>query len=113
MARDRPDSAINEFERALTLGPQEQAYFRIALATAYFQKEDWHNCVRTCNYVLAYNPQYAPAYVLLGQVHEERDRIAQAIQAYEKCLEIWIDADENVSMVNEIKGRLSDLKNRK
>ncbi|MGH7492383.1 MAG: protein kinase domain-containing protein [bacterium] len=113
LARDRPDSAINEFERALTLGPQEQAYFRIALATAYFQKEDWHNCVRTCNYVLAYNPQYAPAYVLLGQVHEERDRIAQAIQAYEKCLEIWIDADENVSMVNEIKGRLSDLKNRK
>lgn len=113
LARNHPDLAIQEFEQALKLGPLEQDYFRFALAEAYFQKGDWARCLSACENVLAYNPQYATAYVLLGKTYEHLNSKGEALRAYEKCLAIWKDADENLPLMEEAKNRLSRLLNRK
>ncbi|MBN1480628.1 serine/threonine protein kinase [candidate division KSB1 bacterium] len=53
---------------------------------------------------------YAPSYVLLGKIYQQQGETEKAINSYEKCLELWHDADEDLIELQQAKVALAALK---
>ena len=58
---------------------------------------------------LEYNPNYALAHYQLGKVYEKMKIIAKAKKHYEKFLDLWKDADEDLPELIDGKKRLGEL----
>ncbi len=108
LEQDRFDVAVGEFQQALKLGPLDHAYFLDALAGAYFKKGNFVKAIKTYNMVFEFNPNYAHSHYMLGQVYERQRKNREAIQEYEKLLEIWKDADEEMSLLKDAKAKLAN-----
>ncbi len=76
------DKAITEYERLITFDPNSQ-------------DRRW------------IHPKY---YYLLAKLYEEKDWKGKAIEQYEKFLELWKDADEDLPEFIDAKARLARLK---
>ena len=112
LEQDRFEVAVAEFQQALNLGPLNHAYFRDALAGAYFKKGDLDKAVEAYNKVFAFNPNYARSHYMLGQVYEQQSKKREAIQEYEKFLGIWKDADEGMPLLKDAKDKFARLKSK-
>ncbi|MGD2246063.1 MAG: tetratricopeptide repeat protein [Candidatus Aminicenantes bacterium] len=55
---------------------------------------------------------YAKSFYKLGQICEQLGDTTKAIEHYEKFLELWKDADSGIHEVDDVRKRLSELKNR-
>jgi serine/threonine protein kinase/Tfp pilus assembly protein PilF len=53
---------------------------------------------------------YAECFYMLGRIHEEKGSKEQAIEYYEKFLDLWKDADPGIPEVTDAKNRLTTLK---
>jgi tetratricopeptide (TPR) repeat protein len=53
---------------------------------------------------------YPQSFLLLGKIYEKKDDKQRAIESYEKFLDLWKDADEDLPDLIEAKQRLTKLK---
>lgn len=77
------DKAIAEYERLVTLEPESKDQFLT----------------------------YPKFHYQLAKLYEEKDWKGKAIDHYEKFLELWKNADEGLTEVEEARKRLVGLKN--
>jgi len=114
LAQKRFEEAINSFEMAANL---RSGMLEDSLALAYFKSgkldksiEKYQEFLKTD--VLGYEGQelWILAHYQLGKLYEQRGESAEAVKSYERFLEIWKDADPDLSVVMDAKKRLSALK---
>ena len=53
---------------------------------------------------------YAKAFYMLGKIHQDQGSTADAVENYEKFLDLWKDADPSLSEVKDAKKRLASLR---
>jgi tetratricopeptide (TPR) repeat protein len=53
---------------------------------------------------------YAKSFYMLGKIYEKKEMIREAMENYEKFLELWKDADPGIIEVSAAKKRLASLK---
>jgi serine/threonine protein kinase/tetratricopeptide (TPR) repeat protein len=109
------DDAIELFE---TVCLTRRDNFNLeSLAYAYVKRGDTDRALTTYEEligvaILGWEGQecWLQAHFQAGKLYEERGDIESAIQYYKKLLDIWKDAEENVPLLRETKGRLAKLK---
>jgi tetratricopeptide (TPR) repeat protein len=84
--------SISLFQKALKskdeIEPENQALIHNALGYAYFAQEQYDIAVREYKEALKLYPEYAIALNNLGNVYEKKQLVPQALEAYERVLEI-------------------------
>ncbi len=84
--------AVQLLQRALKEAeadePENQALVYNALGFAYFSQEQYDLSIRQYKEALKLNPEYVTARNNLGSVYEKKRLTAQALEVYEKNLEI-------------------------
>jgi tetratricopeptide (TPR) repeat protein len=93
------------------------AFLTDVFARAYKQKGDIHNAIAEYERLTSgdptntdqrlINPKY---YYRLAKLYEEKGMTVKAIARYEKFLDIWKDADEDLPDLIDAKTRLARLK---
>ena len=53
---------------------------------------------------------YAKSFYMLGKIHEQKGETANAIEHYEKFLDLWKDADSGITEVEDARKRLALMK---
>jgi tetratricopeptide (TPR) repeat protein/predicted Ser/Thr protein kinase len=106
------DRAIELFKKALALGPLDRSFYLAALARAYEQSGQIQMAVEQYNSALALNPNNALTAVGLGRSYEQLNDWSKALRAYNRVLEIWSEADEDLPELIYTKGRLEKLRSR-
>jgi len=101
--------ALEYFEKATVTWSSERAFYINALGEAYFKMRELNKAVEKFGDVLKINPNYAQTHFLLGLVYEKKDRKEKAREHFQKFMEIWKDADENLPQLTEAKKRLEKL----
>jgi tetratricopeptide (TPR) repeat protein/tRNA A-37 threonylcarbamoyl transferase component Bud32 len=113
--------AIDYSKRALSLtcyGPFTKPASMInELALAYYKsgnlekaREEFVRITKLTTGRLSYGDIYTRSFYMLGKIHEELDDNNQAIENYEKFLDIWKNADPGLDDVEDAKKRLTILK---
>ncbi len=118
--------AITCFVRALSylpaqFGPwwphNENALFMESLALAYYKKGDLEKARQEYQKILSltvgrifYGDIYAKSFYMLGKIYEEQGNTAEAIEHYQKFLNLWKDADPGLAEVENARERLARLK---
>jgi tetratricopeptide (TPR) repeat protein len=117
--------AIQYFEKAIPLLPgqhqisevfNEHAMFIEPLALAYFKsgkleeaKKEFDAITRLTYGRLYYGDIYAKSFYMLGKIYEQQGNITQAVDHYEKFLDLWKEADPGIVEVEDARERLSSL----
>lgn len=83
----RESEAMAILEKGLIDFPDNEE-FKIQLALSYFDKRQWEKTEELCSRLLDNNPLFTGAYILLGDINENKNKIEEAIRNYEKALEI-------------------------
>lgn len=97
--------AISYYERALELKPKD-GDVRTDLAIAYFYSGDTDRAIIEVRKVIADNPTHAVAYYNLGVFYQSKGEKAEAIQAWEKYIELAPDGEQ----AEFVKKELEELK---
>jgi serine/threonine protein kinase/Flp pilus assembly protein TadD len=116
-------AAIREFEKAISLLPQE--YFKAdmhilyfeSLAAVYLESGDWKKAQKVYKKItdlktgrLRWGDLYVKSFYMLAKIYEDHGDTANAIEHYEKFLDLWKDADSGIAEVEDSKERLEVLK---
>ena len=120
LEREIYDQAIDYFERIRPLITKTSSW-RIILAgslgTAHFKaghleqaREEFEKVISPIPGRVGYGDIYAKAFYNLGQIFEQQGNTAQAIENYEKFLDLWKNADPGLPEVDDAKTRLARLK---
>jgi tetratricopeptide (TPR) repeat protein len=87
------------------------------LALAYYKSEnlekardEYERITTLTTGRLEYGHLYAKSFYMLGKIHEELTNKSQAIENYQKFLELWENADPGFPEVEEAKERLASLR---
>lgn len=112
MSENQHERAIDEFERAVTKGPLLKSTLenKYDLGLALERKGELEKATNEVFDILQINPNHAPSRKLLGQIYEIKGEIKLAKQEYEKFLQIWKEADENLPELLNIKDKISNLR---
>ncbi|NIO48853.1 MAG: tetratricopeptide repeat protein [Candidatus Aminicenantes bacterium] len=116
--------AIEYFKEAISLLPfqrsafgDEHALFIDPLALAYYKsgdlekaREEYERIISLTTGRLWYGDIYAKSFYMLGTIYEELDNKANALEHYEKFLDLWKDADPGLAEVEDARKRLAGLK---
>jgi tetratricopeptide (TPR) repeat protein len=115
--------AVKYLKKALSLmsyqyaSNNEHALFIDALASAYFKAADLEKAQTEYERILSltiarlyYGDIYANSFYMLGKIYEQQGDTANAIEHYEKFLNLWKDADPGVAEVENAKKRLAGLR---
>ncbi len=93
------------------------ASFIDILALAYYKSEnlekardEYERITTLTTGRLAYGPLYAKSFYMLGKIHEELNNKSQAIENYQKFLELWENADPGFLEVEDAKKQLVSLR---
>ena len=84
LSKDRLDEAIGLCRKAAELRP-DQSRYAYTLAFYQQQKGDLVGAAGTLNNLIAVQPTYADAYLLLGAIYEKEGQKAQAEKVYKKA----------------------------
>ncbi len=87
LAKGKVREAIAEFNEAVRLRPDCQAYYN-NLALAVFFAGDLNAAIKICETAIAVDPAYAKAYALLGYIMARQGRHAEAEAYYRKALKL-------------------------
>lgn len=114
--------AIEYFNQAVALLPSQfnpddgQALFIDPLAFAYYKagdyekaRQEYERIIHLTTGRLFYGDIYAKSFYMLGKIYEEKDLQRQAIEHYEKFLNLWKDADPGIAKVEDAKNRLAEM----
>jgi tetratricopeptide (TPR) repeat protein len=95
----------------------DHAMFIDPLALAYFKEGDLEKArleyEKLTHLTLGrtyYGDIYAKSFYMLGKTYEQQGDTAQAIDHFEKFLDLWKDADPGMAEVEDAKKRLNELK---
>jgi tetratricopeptide (TPR) repeat protein len=58
---------------------------------------------------LHYGHGYTKSFYMLGKIHEQLGDRAKAIEYYEKALDLWKDADPDITEVQDAGSHLKEL----
>jgi tetratricopeptide (TPR) repeat protein len=97
------DAAIAHFTRALECSPDfAEAYNQ--RATAYYLKEDYTLSITDARAAVARNPHHFGAWAGLGHCYAYLGRVDEAIEAYERALEINPHLECLAEAIRELRG---------
>jgi len=115
--------AIECFNQALALLPSQynpedgQALFIDPLAFAYYKagnydkaRQEYERIIHLTTGRLYYGDIYAKSFYMMGRIYEEEKMQPQAIEHYQKFLDLWKDADPGIAEVEDAKNRLVEIK---
>ena len=113
--------AIEYFEKGERLLPAVHSWqivFADSLGRAYHESGDLDKAreeygrIQNINVVvkLIFGDVYVKSFYMLGKINEELGDTAQAIENYEKFLDLWKDADPGIAEVDDARQRLAKLK---
>jgi tetratricopeptide (TPR) repeat protein len=119
--RENFREAIDYFKRALDMtgyGPLTKSASTISLlAFAYYKsgdlekaREEYERIAALTTGRRANGVPYARSFYMLGKIHEELNNEKQAVENYEKFLDLWKSADPGLNDVKDAKIRLVSLK---
>ena len=60
--------------------------------------------------MIEYGDVFAKSFYMLGKIYEQQGVTANAIEHYEKFLDLWKDADPGITEVDDARERLVGLK---
>jgi serine/threonine protein kinase/Tfp pilus assembly protein PilF len=122
LKRENFSEAIEHFNQALALLPSQynpehgQALFIDPLAYAYYKagdydkaRQEYERIIHLTTGRLFCGDIYAKSFYMLGKIFEEEKMQPQAVQHYEKFLDLWKDADSGITEVEDAKKRLAEL----
>ena len=89
--------AIELLQRAIDLGPTERDVYLLSLANAYEKAEQMQKAVETYHSVLEFNPNNVIGNVRLAQAYEKLDKPDEALHYYERVVQIWSGADDDLT----------------
>jgi len=101
--------ALENFTKAAGIWSTERIFYINALGEAYFKTGELNKAEEKFQAVLEINPNYAQTHFLLGMLYEEKGRKEKAREHFQKFIDIWKDADENLPQLIEVKKRLEKL----
>ena len=87
----RFDEAIKRYETALELDPFS-LQINMNLATTYYLKGEYERAVNLLNETIELEPNYMPTHFLLGCVHIQEKRLAEAIAEFQLIYKLDEDA---------------------
>jgi serine/threonine protein kinase/Tfp pilus assembly protein PilF len=114
--------AINQFEKAFSL-LSDQAYvydnhaqFLDGLAYAYFANSDFVNAAEHYETIsrlsagrMTWGGIYAKSFYMMGKIYQAQKQKDLAIQAFQKFLRLWENADPDLVEIDDAKERLIEL----
>ena len=124
LERENYPKAIKYFVKAIPLLPYTRdgrmdfrPLFINSLAQAYYKADDLEKAQEEYEKLISLTfPRlrdgdiYAKSFFMKGNIYEKMGRRAEAIENYEKFLELWKDADPGIAEVEDAKKRLEALK---
>ena len=85
--KEQYDDAIEKLTAAVQIAPRfAEGYNQRAIA--YFMLEEWEKSIDDCESAIALNPYHFGAFAGLGHCHLRLGNLRQAIDAYQRALEI-------------------------
>ena len=123
MKRENYPEAIDYFQEAISLLPYTRsrardyrAWFMNSLAQAYYEAGDLEKArgeyekIISLTYPRLWDGDiYAKSFYMLGNIYERMGKKAEAIEHYEKFLDLWKDADPGIYEVEDAKNKLVGL----
>jgi tetratricopeptide (TPR) repeat protein len=125
LERENYSSAIEEFEKAISLLPfqydpvygENHAIFLDSLALAYYRagnfekaRKEYEKITKLTTGRLWDGNIYAKSFYMLGKINEEQGDATKTIEHYEKFLELWKNADPGLPEVDDARNRLFKIK---
>jgi tetratricopeptide (TPR) repeat protein/DNA-binding winged helix-turn-helix (wHTH) protein len=108
----RVDEAIEYLRKARHAAPVFFWYEDIgpdALANAYLELGRWDEAIAEYERLLRLNPNWAWAQFRLGVAFETKGERERAMAAYDRFLQVWKDADQDIPEVMEAKAKMADF----
>jgi arylsulfatase A-like enzyme/Tfp pilus assembly protein PilF len=87
-------AALNSLRNGIDEFPDVEQ-FRLTLAVSLFEMKRYEDSERRCRELLALNPKYTRVVILLGEIREKQNRLAEAGDFYDQALKL---EPENVSL---------------
>ncbi|MFC1683750.1 tetratricopeptide repeat protein, partial [Candidatus Zixiibacteriota bacterium] len=109
LSKDFFQEAVESFHRAAEIKSLEPAFYQSAVAMGYYRAGKLSRAMEQLESVLRINPNYVPAHYLLGVIHEQEGREAEARHHFAEYLRIWENADEDLPQFVEVKKRIEEL----
>jgi tetratricopeptide (TPR) repeat protein len=115
LAKGNHDEAVSLFEEANTL--RKDNFSLESLAYAYLLKGDTARAVASYEELindkglLGWEPQewWLQGHFQLGKIYEEKGDTEKASHYYQRFLDLWINADEDLPLLIETKARMAKL----
>jgi tetratricopeptide (TPR) repeat protein len=119
------EDAVAYFEKAISLLPfqydpegNEHAPFYFSLAFAFYRAGDYESARKWYEKIfnltsgrIHYGDIYAKSFFMLGKIYEQSGWIGKAIESYGKFLDLWKNADPDISDVADANLRFITLQN--
>ncbi|UCE18631.1 MAG: protein kinase [Gemmatimonadota bacterium] len=106
LGRGLHKQAVENFKRASNINTLDRTFFMCALGEAYLKIGELNKAEETLRDVFNINPSYAQAYYLLGRVYEKKRKNEEARRHFQKFIEIWKDADEDIAQLKDARKKL-------
>ncbi len=94
MLKGDANAAMNCLLKGIAEFPDAEQ-FRLNLALTLFDMKRYDKSENRCRELLAMNPKYTRVVILLGEIREKQDRLAEALDFYDQALRL---EPENVSL---------------
>jgi tetratricopeptide (TPR) repeat protein len=117
--------AIEYFKKSISLLRHQSSYINLndhallinSLALAYYKDGDFKKAIEEYEKIisltggrLSWGDIYAKSFYMLGKIYEQKGQKDEAIEHYEKFLDLWKNADPGIAEVEDAKKRLAGLK---
>lgn len=109
LSRGLHQRALENFNKAASIPILDRAFFINALGEAHYKIGEWDTAVEQFEAVLKTNPNYAQTHYLLGLLYEKQSTDKKSRQHFQKFIEVWEDADEDLPQLTDAKKRLEEL----
>lgn len=103
IARDRPAIAVDEASTLIKVAPNfAEAYNQRAIA--YWRLGMWDDAIEDCRQTLSLNPDHFGASAGLGQCFLQKGDLDQAVDCFERALEINPNLDGIAEILEQLRG---------